>query len=118
MENKMAITKSAEKENSLQNAINIWLKHVDECYKDFESRVSQEAWRKVLAERICIEGNDIASDELLNYLMSHYRLPKPIWELMNECFGWKEKKQEFYQKYPKKFIDFVVTSIQDRKSVV
>ena len=117
MKNKMAVTNSAEKENGLQASINIWLERIDKCYKDFESRVSQEAWCEILAEKVCVEDNDIASEQLLNYLMSHYRLPKPVWELMNECFMWKEKKQEFYQKYPKKFIDFVLTSIEEEDKV-
>ena len=117
MTNKIIMIRTTKKENSLQASINSWLKHVDACYKDFESRISEKAWSELLSEEICTQNKEVASQQLLNYLMSYYRLPKPVWELMNKCFKWQEKKEELYQKYPTKFVDFVLTSIKEEDKV-
>lgn len=117
MKNKITITDDTKEENHLKTSISIWVNHIDECYKDFETRISKDAWRKILEDEVCVKNNHAASEQLLNYLMSCYRLPKPIWELMNECFKWKERKQELYQRYPRKFVDFVLTSIEEEDKV-
>lgn len=117
MKNKITITNDTKEENSLKTSINTWVNHIDECYKDFETRISKDAWHKLLEDEVCVNNNDVASEQLLDYLMSCYRLPKPIWKLMNERFKWKERKQELYQKYPRKFVDFVLTSIEEEDKV-
>lgn len=116
MKNWMALRNDTE-EDRMETSISIWLKRIDECYQDFDTRINEDIWRKLLEDDVCVKDNSMAEKQLLEYLMSSYRLPKPIWRLLDESFKWTTREEELYNKYPRKFIDFVLTSIEEEDKV-
>lgn len=116
MKNWMALRNDTE-EVRMETPISIWLKRIDECYQDFDTRINEDIWRKLLEDDVCVKDNSMAEKQLLEYLMSSYRLPKPIWRLLDESFKWTTREEELYNKYPRKFIDFVLTSIEEEDKV-
>jgi len=90
-----------------------WMEQVEDTYKNFSRRNSLSCWKEVFDHELCVglDTIDQARNKLLEFLMSHFRLSYPIWELIEQRFHLSEDKKELYEHYPKNFIDFVFNNI-------
>ena len=69
--------------------INIWLKKVDEVYRNFKTRNDENAWKELLKDDVCqnIDTKNDAREMLLVYFMKNYYLPSNILRLLNGFFN-------------------------------
>ncbi len=91
-----------------------WIKKIEQKYASFQARMDEEGWKSVLKDEICLdlETSLEAKNELLKFLMDHFRLKKEIWKLIDERFFICEEKQELLEIFPKDFIDYIIYQCQ------
>ena len=92
--------------------VGLWLERVRELYADFPARIRPEPWRELLKDEVCValDKRPQAEEGLLRFLMEDYYLPQPVWQLLDEAFGWCERREELYESYPRDFVDRAVVS--------
>lgn len=90
--------------------IGLFIKDVAELYDNFSKRIKVESWRAVIDREVCnrIDSSEEAGDALLTFLMEKYYMPHEVWKFLNNFFGWSERKDQLYEKFPPNFIDFVM----------
>ncbi len=105
-------TKFTFKYNEKYNAL---LEEIDEIYNDYEKRIDEENWDRILNkdEFISLDTSEEATDVLIKYLMENFLLPHVIWKKIVYTLGIKERKRELYQKYPRDFIDFMLDNSEN-----
>jgi len=89
-----------------------WQAKLDNLYSDIALRRSPAAWGDLLNEDFCLSlaTRALARDTLLRYLMQHYFLPRPIWQLLEEFFSLRENRDELLQNFPTDFLENAVYS--------
>jgi tetratricopeptide (TPR) repeat protein len=110
-----AKTSDAEKQSDTETLTeyDIWIKKIEEIYRNFTKRIDTSCWMEVLQEDICIslDTSSEARDCLLKFLMDNFRLPYKVWRCIEECFHITDEAEELYEKFPREFIDYVIRSI-------
>lgn len=107
--NKLAMsscaTETKEDASDLQNRI-------ASLYMDFSSRISEEAWRKLLDtdDFVSLDTSMDAFTELMRYLMEHYYMPQRIWKLLVEQFDIRERRKELSEQFPADFLDYMINN--------
>ncbi len=89
--------------------IDLWIDRVDEVYKNFRTRADVEAWKELLADPVC-EGLDTsleAREAMIVYLLSHFYLPREIWQCLDQEFQIVEDIEELKERFPADFLDYV-----------
>lgn len=89
--------------------LDLWIDRVDAVYRDYQSRGSLNAWRKVLDDAVCqnLDSSLDARDAMLNYLLSHFYLPREIWQCLDGEFQFVDDYEELKERYPADFLDYV-----------
>lgn len=90
-----------------------WMKKAEEIYFNFPDRISNDKWKELLDDDICIslDTEVIAQEKLLDFFMDNYYLPHKVWILLDERFDIIKDREKLYEKFPKNFIDFLCNSI-------
>lgn len=99
----------AEEEERPKTELDLWIDRVDEVYRDFRSRGDTDAWKQILRDEIC-QGLDTsldARDATMDYLLSHYCLPRAIWQCLDEEFQIVKDYERLKERYPADFLDYV-----------
>lgn len=96
-----------------KSASDLWLDRAVEIYESFSRRIDPEEWEALLEEDVCqdLETGEEVKEKLFVYLMEHYRLPKEIWKLLDGQFFIEEERQQFTERFPKNFVDFMIGQI-------
>lgn len=108
-----ATTLLREKDESGEEAektdIDLWIDRVDEVYRNFISRGDERAWRELFADPVCqdLDTSLEARDAMLNYLLSHFYLPKEIWRCLDREFQILEDYDELKERYPEDFLGYI-----------
>ncbi|MBE6116102.1 MAG: tetratricopeptide repeat protein [Erysipelotrichaceae bacterium] len=90
--------------------VELWVDKLDDLYKVFRKRNDVSCWKELLNEDVCkaIDSRMAVEDALLKYLMSSYFITHDVWVYLDQEFGWRDRAEELYEKYPKDFIDYVI----------
>lgn len=93
-----------------ESPVGLWMEAVAKLYEDYAARINPDCWKKLLASDACIglDTRAAAEEALLKFLMENYYLPKSVWQVLNETFGFSERVEELYEKWPRDFIDHAV----------
>lgn len=93
-----------------EGPVALWMEKVKAVYFDYKKRLDPECWKELLRDDVCvaIDKKPQAEKALLEFFMENYYIPRKIWMLLDDCFGFAERKEALYESYPKDFIDFVV----------
>lgn len=91
-----------------------FMSEVEKIYNDLFTRIDKKRWQQLLdSEPVWqLDVKQILNQKMLAFLMEHYRLPRPIWVLLNEYFFWTGKEPELIDHYPKNFINFLMYQIR------
>lgn len=95
----------------LQNQeIGGFMKHLADIYDTLSRRLNLEEWKDLLADPVLLslEDGETAKWSLFSYLAEHYRLPYPVWKLLDEKFLIQEEQQEFKEHLPENFVDYLI----------
>lgn len=101
-----------EKPESELTPVERWTKKLDDVYTHIADRCNATKWKELLSDPL-FESLDSRADTfeaLMVYLMDHWHLPKEIWQLLDEAFDLRARRDELMEKYPKDFIDNAVIS--------
>ena len=87
-----------------------WIAGLNAVYMDIAQRQDEACWQRLLAEDFCMNlaTRAQARDAMLRYLMQHYFLPRPIWQLLEAFFSLRENRSELMESFPKDFIEHAV----------
>jgi len=99
--------KSIEEE---MTPIGLFLQRLEKLYNDFDRRRNVDEWKELLKDEACmrLDMEDETSVQILGFLMNHYYLPRAVWVLLDDHFGWHNRSMP--QDFPANFIDFVISS--------
>ncbi len=96
--------------------VEIWLEKVDKVYSDIRKRIDVNLWKELLRDEVCV-GLDTsleAGEKLLVFLMNHYYLPQPVWQVLDREFNFINEKEQLSEKFPSDFLDYVVNQVQTK----
>lgn len=104
---------SPEEEEEQCSQIDAWIKQAEEIYDSLSKRINVAQWENLLDEDICLDletGEEI-KDRFFDFLMEHYRLPKKVWELFDQRYFIEEDKQQFLERFPENFVNFMIDQL-------
>lgn len=89
--------------------LDFWIDRVDAVYRDYQSRGNTDAWKAVLEDSVCrnLDTSLDARDAMLNYLLSHFYLPREVWQCLDREFQFMDDYEELKERYPADFLDYV-----------
>ena len=93
-----------------ESPVGLWMERVRGLYGDFAARIRPENWQELLADEVCValDTRPLAEEALLRFLMQEFYIPQTVWQLMDRTFFWAERRGEFYESYPRDFVDYAV----------
>lgn len=96
-------------QNELDTPISLWIKDAEKIYAKISTRTDLSCWKELFEREILrdFETSDEAREAFLVFLMSKFRFPIEIWELIDATFEFELLKQDLYEKFPPNFVDFV-----------
>lgn len=108
---------SAEEEvEILDTPVARWIKKAEGIYSRLSSRIDTACWRELFDDEVCrdFDTGSEARYAFIGFLMEHFRLPKEVWQLIEETFQLADSKEELYEKYPVDFVDFIIQDASDK----
>jgi len=108
------ILKELNEPKKEESELDIFIKRLEELYKDFERRRDIEEWKELLKDEVCVrlDMEDDTSVRILVFLLDHCYIPHQIWVLLDQHFDWQNKAASYKQSFPQNYIDFVLSCIQ------
>ena len=90
--------------------VGLWMEQIRALYAEYPSRIRPECWQPLLQQPACLalDQRPLAEEALLRFFMEDYFLPQAVWQTLDDVFGWSDRTQELYEKYPRDFVDYVV----------
>ncbi|MBQ2896474.1 MAG: tetratricopeptide repeat protein [Oscillospiraceae bacterium] len=100
----------AVEETRDESPLGRWREKLAALYADFPARIRPEGWQALLEDEVCValDSRPLAEEALLRFFMEDYFIPQRIWQLLDGCFHWSERREELYEGYPRDFIDYAV----------
>ena len=93
-----------------ESPVGRWIEAVANLYGDYASRINLECWKPLLTSDVCcgLDTRPGAEEALLKFLLENYFMPQAVWKLLDETFGFSQRKEELYEVWPREFIDHAV----------
>lgn len=116
-EEALILADKIEISSEVETPVTQWIKQVEAAYKNINLRIDVHNWKNLFLQDVC---NDFDTEEELKeafliFLMDHYRLPKEVWEVIEEKFEFSTSKDELYEKFPSNFVDFITENHENKK---
>lgn len=92
-----------------------FLRRLADVYGCLPRRLDEAEWSGLLREPVLasLDGGEQAKWGLFSFLAEHYRLPGRIWKILGETFGIEENAEEFKERLPEPFVEYMLRRIQD-----
>lgn len=93
--------------------IDKFMNKVDELYNNFFMRIDINNWKLLLEDKNFwyIGIHEKLSFNMLNFLASHYNLPRKIWVLLDTYFDWANQIDNLYKYFNKNFVNYIIGEI-------
>lgn len=90
-----------------ESPVGLWMERVASLYNDYPARINAENWRDLLNDDVCaaLDTRPLVEEALMNFLMSHYYVPRAVWQALDAAFSWMERAEELCESYPRDFIE-------------
>ena len=98
-----------ETEETEKTDIDLWIDKMDAVYQNFRTRGDVEAWKELLSDELCdnLDTSLDARNAAINYLLSHFYLPREIWQCLDKEFEFVADYDQLKEKFPADFLDYV-----------
>lgn len=85
------------------------LEQATRIYENMHSRMDQAKWLELLEDPVVqqLDTRGEAENQLILFLMEHYRLSKEVFSIFVKEFGWDHKREDLSAHYPPGFINYV-----------
>ena len=95
--------------------IGVLRKKLAGIYQSISARTCYESWKELLWEDVFddLDSYEEAKWELFTFLQGNYRIPREIYQLLNERFDVCENAQEFREKLSAAFVDYMVSNVSN-----
>lgn len=102
-------TPAEEIEDKEKTELELWVDKIDRVYLDFRTRGDVEEWKELLSDELCknLDTSLDARNAAINYLLSHYYLPKEIWQCLDKEFEFVNDYEQLKEHFPADFLDYV-----------
>ncbi|WP_379210530.1 tetratricopeptide repeat protein [Paenibacillus sp. GCM10012303] len=73
-----------------------FMEEAESLYDDFAARIQVERWQELLSADVVwnVELKRTLSDRMADFLEERDQLPRSIWQLLEDNFGWRNRAQE------------------------
>lgn len=90
-----------------------WVAQAAKLYGTLDGRQDIGAWRALFSQDIylSLDGEEQCQEKLLVFLMSHYKLPTEIWNLLEEKLEIRKNQSRLKEKFPADFIDYLINCV-------
>lgn len=90
----------------------VFMEKVRDIYGDFAKRIDPEVWKELLKEdaAFAIDSMEEVNKKLLVYIMDHYYLPHPVFQILEGHFAWREKESELRHEFHPNFIQYIIAN--------
>ncbi len=98
--------------------IRLFLRQVQEVYRDYEKRIMPEQWKELLSLGVCqdLETQKEAGWALIGFLIKHFHIPHSCFVVMDQVFGWTEAREELSEHFPEGFVRYLMDRIEEEDS--
>lgn len=95
--------------------IGLLRKKIETIYHSISARTDSESWKELLRDDAFddLDYYEDAKWALFIYLASNYRIPNEVYQVLDERFDICETVQEFKEKLPVGFVDYMVSCINN-----
>lgn len=103
-----------ETEEKEKTPVDLWIDRADDIYHHLSKRVDIDVWKELLADDLCV-GLDTSAEiaeRFLAFAMDAPYFPSEIWKLFDQAFSIRELRDEYLEKFPKDYIDYVIRQIE------
>lgn len=111
-EEAVRLADTEEEESQDDSAMGQLTRIIEEHYRDFDKRISEEAWEELLNrdEFVSLDTSCEAFYTLLRFLMSNFYLPQKIWRFIVDYFDIAARKKELSEIFPGDFIEYILNN--------
>lgn len=90
-------------------------KKLESIYHSISARIDCESWRALLRDEVFddLDYYEDAKWALFIYLANNYRIPNEVYQVLDERFDICENAQEYKEKLPIGFVDYMVSCINN-----
>ena len=112
------IPDSAAEESDDDTPIGLLRKKIDGIYHSISARIDSASWKELLRDEMFDDLDDYedAKWTLFFYLADNYRIPNEVYRLLDQRFDICENAQEFKEKLPTGFVDYMVSNINNENN--
>jgi len=105
-----------KEEKEEETSVSMWMSKIKQTYESFQERIDESVWTTLLSDEICLELDTCneAREKLLAFIMSHNRIPKSIFILIDNVFHIEKDVEELSVLFPKKFLDYFIYQVHHR----
>ncbi len=98
----------AEKESD--EPADVFMREVEDVYRSLSRRLDVKEWERLLKNEWLddLELGEEIKWQLFRYLSEYFRIPAPVWRLLDRVFRIVENAEEFKEYLPENFVDFMV----------
>ena len=83
---------------------------LEQLYNDYPNRIRVDAWRELFREDafVSLDTEAEALEELLVFLMDHYRMPDAVFREIVDRFDIALRKEDLLVKFPEDYISYIL----------
>jgi tetratricopeptide (TPR) repeat protein len=99
---------SGQEDSKDKTEVERWLIRVDKVYSDIYKRKEVTSWEDLLRDDVWmnLDTSFEAGEGLIRYLLDHYYLPQPVWQVLDQELHFEENKEELSEKFAVDFLEF------------
>ncbi|MCQ2555125.1 MAG: hypothetical protein MJ171_05700, partial [Clostridia bacterium] len=99
-----------QEENTEKTPVDLWLSRLESVYFDSGKRNSLPAWEELMDDELLmsLDTKPLVEDAMITFFLKNYRVPHKVWLYLNDIFGFMDKLDELYSKYPRGFVDNII----------
>ncbi len=90
--------------------VTAYLKEVEKVYSSLSRRLDVKEWERLTKSSLLddLELEEEIKWKLFRYLADHFRIPAPVWQVLDRAFAVVGNAGEFKEHLPVEFVDFMV----------
>ena len=103
-----------EKPEEEKTPVDKWIDRADALYHQLSKRIDVEEWKKLLSDELCValDTSEEIAERFLAFGMDHPYFTAEAWHLFDTTFSIRDRYQQYLEKFPKDYMDYVVRQIE------
>ncbi|WP_338752748.1 DUF1266 domain-containing protein [Bacillus sp. FJAT-52991] len=113
------VTDELDSATTLEHPVSMFMEEIAALYDDFFARIELKNWEKLLNSDVVwdVQHTSTLQNRLILFLEDHYYLPRPIWELFDQMFHWREQEEELIEEHSEETIQLLLQHINGAREM-